>query len=288
MVESNMKLSIIVPVYRVESTLDRCIESVLRQDYEDWEMLLIDDGSPDNCPAMCDAWAQRDRRIIAHHKPNGGLSDARNYGIERAKGEYITFVDSDDELAPNTLHPLMNLLEGNSQCDILEYSVSVYPGHESEHILSLPDIKWNSASKYWHSTRAWDHCYAWNKLYKRRLYDMVSFPKGRVYEDVWMYPELLALNPNVITTSLGKYIYRWHPQSISNSVSADRIKQFLESLLHARTMMHTSFFSCNGWHFYRSMLCRQIDLYRLSGCILLKYPFVPLICSMHKKLKKKY
>ena len=91
-----MKVSFILPVYKVEKYLSICIESLLSQTYKNFEILLIDDGSPDNCPVLCDEWAKRDERIRALHKTNGGLSDARNYGLERAQGDYIIFVDSDD------------------------------------------------------------------------------------------------------------------------------------------------------------------------------------------------
>ena len=90
-----MKLSIIIPVYRVEATLDRCVKSVLKQDINDMEVILVDDGSPDGCPKMCDEWAEKDSRISVIHKENGGLSDARNAGIDVACGDYITFVDSE-------------------------------------------------------------------------------------------------------------------------------------------------------------------------------------------------
>jgi glycosyltransferase involved in cell wall biosynthesis len=91
-------LSVIIPVYKVENTLDRCVKSVISQDVEDMEVILVDDGSPDSCPEMCDEWVRRDERIRVIHKENGGLSDARNAGIEESKGDVITFVDSDDEV----------------------------------------------------------------------------------------------------------------------------------------------------------------------------------------------
>ena len=91
-----MKLSVIIPVYCVEATLDRCVESVLCQQVEDMEVILVDDGSPDCCPQKCDEWAQKDSRIRVIHKENGGLSDARNAALDIATGDYITFVDSDD------------------------------------------------------------------------------------------------------------------------------------------------------------------------------------------------
>lgn len=97
-----MKLTVIIPVYRVEATLDRCVESVVRQHVPEMEIILVDDGSPDKCPQICDEWAQKDTRIHVIHKSNGGLSDARNAALDIAKGEIITFVDSDDYLADNT------------------------------------------------------------------------------------------------------------------------------------------------------------------------------------------
>ena len=115
-----MKLSVVIPVFCVESTLDRCVESVLAQDVDDMEVILVDDGSPDDCPRLCDEWAKRDSRISVIHKSNGGLSDARNAGLDVACGQYITFVDSDDWLLSNTLAPLIETI---GDCDILEYSI---------------------------------------------------------------------------------------------------------------------------------------------------------------------
>ena len=103
-----MTLSVIIPVYNVEETLDRCVESVLKQRVDDMEVILVDDGAPDKCPEMCDHWAAKDQRIRVIHKPNGGLSDARNAGIDMACGDYITFVDSDDWIADNTYPPLID------------------------------------------------------------------------------------------------------------------------------------------------------------------------------------
>ena len=97
-----MLLSVIIPVYRTEQTLQRCVESVLNQGVDDMEVILVDDGSPDSCPELCDEWEEKDAHIKVIHKTNGGLSDARNAGIDIAKGEYITFVDSDDWVDANT------------------------------------------------------------------------------------------------------------------------------------------------------------------------------------------
>ena len=103
-------VSIIIPVYKVEKFLDECVKSVVAQTYRNLEILLVDDGSPDDCPAMCDAWATRDPRVRVIHKPNGGLSDARNAGIAQATGSYIYFADSDDTVAPTLVEDCLNAM----------------------------------------------------------------------------------------------------------------------------------------------------------------------------------
>ena len=197
-----MKLSVIIPVYRVEATLNRCLESVLAQNVEDMEVILVDDGSPDNSPVMCDEWAVKDVRICVIHKINGGLSDARNAGLDIAKGEYVTFVDSDDYLLPDTYGPLLNMI---GTCDIIEFSVADR--------LTLQDCCYDDMSKYWLESQAYSHAYAWNKIYRRSLFDGIYFPKGEIFEDVIMLPKLLRQAQRVMTTSKGFYCYhcnnRW-------------------------------------------------------------------------------
>ena len=111
-------VSIIVPVYKVEKYLDKCIESIVGQTYENLEIILVDDGSPDNCPAMCDRWAEKDSRIKVIHKENGGLSSARNAGLDACTGEYIYFLDSDDYIAENCIEMLFNTIisDGSDMC----------------------------------------------------------------------------------------------------------------------------------------------------------------------------
>ena len=109
------KISVIVPVYKVEAFLDRCVQSIVSQSYKNLEIILVDDGSPDNCPSLCDAWAAKDSRIKVIHKENGGLSDARNAGMAIATGELMGFVDSDDWIAPGMYQHLYDRMkEDNS------------------------------------------------------------------------------------------------------------------------------------------------------------------------------
>ena len=112
-------ISVIVPVYNVEQYLDKCVKSLLGQQYQNLEILLIDDGSSDNCPALCDEYAAQDSRICVIHKKNGGLADARNAGLDMATGEYFAFVDSDDWIAPETYREMMDMFCVMPQIDIV-------------------------------------------------------------------------------------------------------------------------------------------------------------------------
>ena len=122
-----MKVSFIIPVYKVEAYLNQCVDSILNQTYSSIEVILVDDGSPDRCPSMCDEYAKLDSRVKVVHKPNGGLSDARNAGLKVATGEYVIFVDSDDFwVADNCLQDLMTVVKDNQECDFIGFNCSYY------------------------------------------------------------------------------------------------------------------------------------------------------------------
>lgn len=259
-----MQLSIIIPVYNVAATLRKCVDSITCQFAADWELILVDDGSTDESSEMVDALAAEYEYIRAFHKENGGLSDARNYGIVRAKGDYLTFVDSDDVLAPDTLLPLMRILNEHPECDVLEYQALVHAHHESECLLQLPDYQWHSARQYWHDTKGWEHTYAWNKLYKRQLFNKIMFKKGCIFEDAWFWPELLSLHPCVFTTSRGLYLYVWNMDGITVNATTHDLWQLFCSQLRGAYLMRTSPFSSNGRLLYRSMCCRLYDIIRFT------------------------
>ena len=216
----SVKLSVIIPVYRVADTLDRCVESVVSQPVDDMEVILVDDGSPDQCPVMCDLWAEKDARIRVIHKENGGLSDARNAGIEIARGEYLTFVDSDDYLETDTLAPLLEMAE---DADLVEYSI--------KDRLTLTNCTYEDISEYWLKEQVYRHTYAWNKLYRSRIFEQVRYPKGKVFEDAYTLPLLLRKARKVKTTALGFYHYCWNPQGITATATGEQLRQLLEAHL---------------------------------------------------------
>ena len=251
-----MKLSIIVPVYRSEATLDRCLQSILRQDIADYEVILVDDGSPDGCPQMCDAWAERDAHFRVIHKANGGLSDARNAGIRVAQGEWLTFVDADDEVAPGTYGALLPLMTGDT--DIIEFPIIRRQASGREELLSLPCRTFTEAREYWLSTKAYTHTYACNKLYRRQLFQSVTFPVGRVFEDAYTQPLLLQQAHAVTTTSQGRYIYHLNPQGITQQAQGPQLAMLLDA--HRTTLRRWP----NG-EYYLHVLNIQMDVYELTG-----------------------
>ena len=142
-----MEISVIVPVYKVEKYLKQCVDSILNQTFPDFEVLLIDDGSPDSCPAMCDDYARKDPRIRVFHKENGGLSSARNKGIEESRGNWLCFVDSDDYLAENMLENLYTAATTNTAdmavCDFVkvdEESTHLQDSHTSDNGIITSDM----------------------------------------------------------------------------------------------------------------------------------------------------
>ena len=253
-----MKLTIIIPVYKAEKTLDRCVESILSQDYSDYEIILVDDGSPDLCPEKCDAWTEHDSRIRVIHKANGGLSDARNAGIEVARGDYLTFVDSDDMIAPSTLAPLMNKIAHDESIQILEYPVSI----KGKNMFIPHNLHYDDIQQYWVVTKAYTHTYVWNKFFRRRLFDDIRFPVGRVFEDAWIYPLLLQKARSVTTTDKGCYVYTDNLQGITAKAGADDLIMLLESNIDRGMTVDDAY--------YLYILNIQLDVYRLSGKILLQ------------------
>lgn len=179
------KISVIVPVYKVEAYLERCVRSLCRQTYTNLEIILVDDGSPDRSGEMCDQMALEDPRISVIHKRNGGLSDARNSGIEQATGEYIAFVDSDDWYDPSMLRILYELCEKN-EAGIAECSYrSYFQGRiEAETKCSGMVLEMTPVQAI-ESNLDWKYCtaVAWNKLYRRDVIGSIRYPVGKIHED---------------------------------------------------------------------------------------------------------
>lgn len=186
-------ISVVVPVYKVEKYLDECIESIVGQSFQDFELILVDDGSPDRCGEICDEWAARDGRIKVVHKENGGLSEARNTGIERSTGQWLSFVDSDDLLERDMLQTLYTLAVSNDADIACCNYVQIEEENVQKKVNSVkPGVL--TPKQYWEqlfSSKNWAYYnVAWNKLYRRTLFDTVRYPAGKINEDIYVVHDL--------------------------------------------------------------------------------------------------
>lgn len=259
-----MKLSIVIPVYHTEATLDRCLESVLRQDTPDMEVILVDDGSPDRCPELCDGWAAKDPRIRVIHKANGGLSDARNAGIDIATGDYITFVDSDDYLADHTYGPLMERLGPQHDIDILEYPILVHYGSPRQYLQNFtPEATYHDMETYWLEGRAYQHTYACNKIFRRALFDEVRFPVGKVFEDAYTLPLLLRKARTVQTANQGLYYYCSNSNGITRTADGQALRMLLQP--HVEMIDKIERRDQDFQTYYLHVLNIQMDVYEQTG-----------------------
>ena len=260
-----MKVSIVIPVYNVEATLRTCVESAKVEAFDDWEMILVDDGSKDGSPALCDKLAQEDRHIRVLHKPNGGLSDARNAGIDAARGEYLSFVDSDDTLQRGTLEHMVRIMDEHPEYDILEFPVSIGHGGPRQRELSLSAHEYRQAADYWIDGEAFRHAYACNKVYRRQLFDAVRYPRGRVFEDVHVLPQLLRRARTVATTTEGLYYYRYNPDSITNTADGEALNDLLEAHIQVLTKEKWLWEGKDVEAYYAHVLNIQLDVCDQTG-----------------------
>ena len=196
---NNMELvSIIIPVYKVEKYLNKCVESVVNQTYKNLEIILVDDGSPDNCPNMCEDWAKKDSRIKVIHRKNGGLSAARNSGIEVAKGEYFCFVDSDDYVAEDYVKSLYEALKSDNAdmaiCDVTEVNekYNVIDDKKTRERLANCVKTGLELLDLILPAKTYAYVVAWNKLYKRELFNNLRYAEGKIHEDEFIIHRLFA------------------------------------------------------------------------------------------------
>lgn len=281
----NKLLTIIIPVYRVRDTIERCLRSIVEQQYDNMEIILVDDGSPDECPQICDEWAARDKRITVIHKSNGGLSDARNAGIDIASGEYLTFVDSDDYIEENTYPMLMKTLENHPEYDILEFPVYRFFGSPHRTLLQFADKVYDDMTEYWVDGCAYDHTYAWNKIFRRSLFYDVRFPVGKVFEDVYTLPLLLKHANVVATTSEGLYYYCSNDNGITATAGKDEWRMLLDA--HIRVMdeyrNHPMFY-----RYYMHVVNIQLYEYELTGDVVrLKWSRIKTLDGLDNKARLK-
>lgn len=238
-------ISVILPIYNVAQFLPRCIESVCSQTYDNLEIILVDDGSPDDCGDICDKYAEKDNRIVVVHKQNGGLSDARNKGAEIANGEYITFIDSDDYVGIHYIETLVKAIEdGKASVSICDYN-NVYDDMGMEREESICNIFSNKEciEKIYHPICHGMEFVAWGKLYKTSLFknNEILYPVGKIHEDTFTTYKLLYYAEKIVYVNYVGYFYRQRENSIMSSTFNMKNLSIVEATREA-----CDFFSNNG------------------------------------------
>lgn len=222
--ESNL-ISVIVPVYKVENYIDECVKSIVSQTYNNLEIILVDDGSPDNCPSICDSWARKDKRVKVFHKKNGGLSSARNYGLNNATGDLVCFVDSDDFLSLDAIEQMYQNIYSNSDIGIVSGMIYRYENgnqnaFKQNWILTEPRVVASDEL----AKRIVDESVSytvWNKLYRKDILENIRFKEGRNNEDtLFMYSLSKVMKVKKLSMlEIPDYVYyyRWRENSITTS-----------------------------------------------------------------------
>ena len=218
-------ISVIVPVFNVEQYLPRCIDSIINQTYNNLEIILIDDGSTDNSGKICDEYEKKDKRIKTFHKKNGGLSDARNYGLNRMNGKYVSFVDSDDYIDKSFLKVLYSNLKTNkseiSCCKMMNIKTKIKKNKKN---VKKTIIKVNSSEAIkmvlYENNIDSSVC---NKIFDKELFDNINFPIGRYFEDLSTIYKIIYKSTNVVITNLPLYFYFQRHDSIVHTKNEKRI-----------------------------------------------------------------
>lgn len=274
----NDLISIIIPVYKVEEYLEKCIESVLKQTYTNLQIILVDDGSPDNCGKICDEYAKKDPRIEVIHKVNGGLSDARNVGIAKAKGKYIGFVDSDDYIKEDMYEILINLIKEYdadvSICNLYdvidgkEYIRNNENGIQEYSRLEI--LKEVLLDKNIQS-------YAWNKLYKKELFDEIKYPIGKKYEDIGTTFYVFEKCNKIVVTSKPEYYYLKRSDSLVNNVTESTVLDYTDIIIQRYLYTQKNIEEL-----------RKYNNYYLAKTLITAHNDIELLGSISEKMQEKY
>lgn len=205
-----MQVSVIVPIYKVEKYIKRCLDSIVNQTYRDLEIVLVDDGSPDNCGKICDEYAKQDSRIKVLHQENGGQSKARNEAMKIAKGDYFCFVDSDDYIAINMIERLVSLAQCN-QADISMIDYTFFSGEQAD-VTCQNEKQCQTFTnveliKNMHTVPGELYVVMWGKIFKRELFEGITFPEGRICEDLAILYKLYDRSTNAVYSAEVLYYY---------------------------------------------------------------------------------
>jgi glycosyltransferase involved in cell wall biosynthesis len=255
------QISVIVPVYKVEPYLHRCVDSILAQTFVDFDLILVDDGSPDRCPAICDEYALKDSRIKVIHQPNGGLSAARNAGLDwiftHSDSQWVFFIDSDDWIHPMTLECL---LDANQQ-----FNTSVSACGYEETSGKNPEVNTTDLVPTTYETelffveRNTNAVIACGKLYRKDCFQVIRYPVGKIHEDEYITHKILFQYPFVAFIAAPLYAYFSNPQGITKSEWSPKRLDAIDAL-----KQQCDFFEANGYKKAYKLSCRKYLIYLAS------------------------
>ena len=282
----NELVSVIVPVYKTEKYLNHCINSIVGQTYNNLEIILVDDGSPDRCPAICDLWKEKDERIKVFHQVNAGGGQARNLALDKSKGKFVIFVDSDDYIAPFMIEFLYKQFQDD--VDIVECGYCITHNDNAEFDEESEGYRWESFGA--------EEAVLENKMYRKSVVGDVRFPdRKNIDDEFWTY-QVLGNARKVIYTNKVLYAYRQQENSVMHSLNAVRRFQALEAKLQRHeyickympALKNESI--CNIWFtcLYQGQLLlinSNKDIWKELTEILKKYPIRNYLNSMSGKEK---
>lgn len=228
----NNKVSIIVPIYNVEKYIDECIVSLIHQTYSNIEIILVDDGSPDNSGKICDDWAQKDKRIKVIHKENGGLSDARNMGIKEATGEFLAFVDGDDWISINFIENMIdNLINYNADMAVCKFARIFPDGNVNLNSKNPQKLEVLNRKEFLIKLTKDDEItnHIWRKVYRRNIFQDVLFPVGKNFEDIYVMPKLVEKCKRIVNLPEVGYYYRQNEKGIVKNITFGNVSDHLEA-----------------------------------------------------------
>ena len=281
-------ISVIIPVYNVEKYLTKCVDSIINQTYKNLEIILVDDGSPDNCGKICDEYAKKDNRIKVIHKENGGLSSARNAGLDICKGEYICFIDSDDFVSLSFIEVLYKMIQINktdiAQCNFLRF-------HDENEIANEGAISFEfSQCSIYDNLEMQNNLFktnqvistvVWNKLYKRSVYENIRFPNGKIHEDEFTTYIVFSKSENMCYISDELYYYRITDTSITGKAFNKARLDFIDAFSEKK-----KFYKNNYCHLFNKLVIRYQKYLKEYFFDTQKYisDKKSIICSLKAKL----
>ncbi len=291
-------ISVIVPIYNVEEYLDKCVKTICEQTYKNLEIILVDDGSPDGCGAMCDQYAKQDCRIKVIHKENGGLSDARNAGIDIATGKYLVFVDSDDYIHQDMIGKLYYALKENqgdlAVCGYQEVTEK-QPGDVTRKMQGEMEVIVGDEAKKRHvfGPDFVAFTVAWNKLYLRSMFAEERYPKGKIHEDEFLTYKMVDQAEKIVYLKENYYFYVQREQSIMQMGFSEkrlyRLEAYQEKLEYFAKRQKWDYFQEHLLGM-RCLLLQYVDEIKADGGFKLSIlkPYHKIFCNLWRKYRKYY